>query len=297
MGRRKTNLAKCFVISPNDSIFVALRRRAAVSSGASPLDHRCPPRDHRGVAQLVAHLVWDQRVACSSHVTPTFFIRGIPSPETPSAFPPFRIFSFVENTRPGRSPDGDVVASLLYLPSIHRPLFQSGRRFVSLRSTKLFYPRCFAAAPRGMSSPLRFAGCLPVVASLLPHGTRLKAPRPSGPRTEFLRRADALCPVHVEPLWCTNGPSNRISYTKSPSGVQTARQPATKWGVFVAGRCLKCLSATLKAENVAGTGRLAVHQRLGRHSPNYEDRRATEDRTMSVVESASWVTESFLFSM
>ena len=99
-------------------------------------------------------------------------------------------------------------------------------------------PRCFAAAPRGMPSPLRFAGCLPVVASLLPHGTRLKAPRPSGPRTEFLRRADALCPVHVEPLWCTNGPSNRISYTKSTSGVQTARQPATKWGVFVAGRCL-----------------------------------------------------------
>ena len=126
MGRRKTNLAKCFVISPNDSIFVAPRRRAAVSSGVSPPDHRCPPRDHRGVAQLVAHLVWDQRVACSSHVTPTFFIRGIPSPETPSAFSPFRFFSFVENTRPGRSPDGDIVASLLYLPSIQEPLFSVG---------------------------------------------------------------------------------------------------------------------------------------------------------------------------
>ena len=29
---------------------------------------------HRGVAQLVAHLVWDQVVARSSRVTPTFFI-------------------------------------------------------------------------------------------------------------------------------------------------------------------------------------------------------------------------------
>ena len=114
MGRRKTNLAKCFVISPNDSIFVAPRRRAAVSSGTSPLDHRCPPRDHRGVAQLVAHLVWDQRVACSSHVTPTFFIRGIPSPEPPSAFPPSTTFPS-ESPGPGRSPDGDVVASLLPL--------------------------------------------------------------------------------------------------------------------------------------------------------------------------------------
>ena len=28
----------------------------------------------RGVAQLVAHLVWDQVVARSSRVTPTFFI-------------------------------------------------------------------------------------------------------------------------------------------------------------------------------------------------------------------------------
>ena len=29
---------------------------------------------YRGVAQLVAHLVWDQVVARSSRVTPTFFV-------------------------------------------------------------------------------------------------------------------------------------------------------------------------------------------------------------------------------
>ena len=37
-------------------------------------------------------------------------------------------------------------------------------------------PRRFAAAPRGMPIPLRFIGCLPVVASLLSPGTRLTAP-------------------------------------------------------------------------------------------------------------------------
>ena len=31
-------------------------------------------KKHRGVAQLVAHLVWDQVVARSSRVTPTFFV-------------------------------------------------------------------------------------------------------------------------------------------------------------------------------------------------------------------------------
>ena len=31
-------------------------------------------KSNRGVAQLVAHLVWDQVVARSSRVTPTFFI-------------------------------------------------------------------------------------------------------------------------------------------------------------------------------------------------------------------------------
>ena len=40
-----------------------------------------------------------------------------------------------------------------------------------------FNPRRFAAAPWGMPAPLRSAGCLPVVASLLPPGTRLTAPR------------------------------------------------------------------------------------------------------------------------
>ena len=43
-------------------------------------------------------------------------------------------------------------------------------------------PRRFAAAPRGMPAALRFAGCLPVVASLLPPGTRLMALRPFGPQ-------------------------------------------------------------------------------------------------------------------
>ncbi len=38
-------------------------------------------RSHRGVAQLVAHLVWDQVVARSSRVTPTFFV---PSPRAMS---------------------------------------------------------------------------------------------------------------------------------------------------------------------------------------------------------------------
>ena len=90
-------------------------------------------------------------------------------------------------------------------------------------------------------------------ASLLPPGTRLKAPRPFGHRTVFLRRADALCSVHVEPIWCTNGLFLCVSYTTDPSGVRTARQtafrtrnvllvyerlPATDWGIFVAGRGL-----------------------------------------------------------
>ena len=38
-------------------------------------------------------------------------------------------------------------------------------------------PRRFAAAPRGMPAPLRSAGCLPVVALLLPPGTALMRPR------------------------------------------------------------------------------------------------------------------------
>ncbi len=43
---------------------------ASLFGTASPTSHRKREK-HRGVAQLVAHLVWDQVVARSSRVTPT----------------------------------------------------------------------------------------------------------------------------------------------------------------------------------------------------------------------------------
>ena len=34
-----------------------------------------PTTSHRGVAQLVARMLWEHDVGCSSHLTPTNFIR------------------------------------------------------------------------------------------------------------------------------------------------------------------------------------------------------------------------------
>ena len=66
-------------------------------------------------------------------------------------------------------------------------LFCASRAGLALRAT-LSFPRCSAAAPRGMPIPLRSIGCLPVVASLLPPGTALKRLR-SAQKTQEERAA------------------------------------------------------------------------------------------------------------
>ena len=47
-------------------------------------DYLCNPfRGHLGVAQLVAHLVRDQEVACSSQVTQTIATEALAEPQVP----------------------------------------------------------------------------------------------------------------------------------------------------------------------------------------------------------------------
>ncbi len=48
--------------------FLVWDQAVACSSHAAPTKHL----NLRGIAQLVAFLVWDQAVACSSHAAPTF---------------------------------------------------------------------------------------------------------------------------------------------------------------------------------------------------------------------------------
>ena len=80
-------------------------------------------------------------------------------------------------------------------------------------------PRRSAAAPRGMPAALRFAGCLPVVASLLPPGTRLMALRPFGPQNCLAVTKGGA----KERSDCAN-PSLTLHF--GPSGLRTASRQA-----------------------------------------------------------------------
>ena len=80
-------------------------------------------------------------------------------------------------------------------------------------------PRRSAAAPRGMPAALRFAGCLPVVALLLPPGTRLMALRPFGPQNCLAVTEGGA----KERSDCAN-PSLTLHFR--PSGLRTAKRQA-----------------------------------------------------------------------
>ena len=106
---------------------------------------------------------------------------------------------------------------LPFRPSASEPFHKCFAFFASAEGFHPFNPRRFAAAPRGMPAPLRSAGCLPVVASLLPPGTRLTALRPSGPQNcRGVARHLGLLPVWPRPPNCS---AVALLFFASASGV------------------------------------------------------------------------------
>ena len=71
------------IISLNKAVYSGYSAVGSVPGlgpGGRVFESRCPDiflLEYRGIAQLVAFLVWDQAVACSSHAAPTFFCWSI----------------------------------------------------------------------------------------------------------------------------------------------------------------------------------------------------------------------------
>ncbi len=73
-----TSLAACVVDN--------FRENGIIAEGAFPQRERVKKK-RRGVAQLVARLLWEQDAGCSSHLTPTSGVPPRSRPTRPSALP------------------------------------------------------------------------------------------------------------------------------------------------------------------------------------------------------------------